>query len=466
MPLPLLLLGAAIAAVGTTALAIAMSDDDDDSDCGDETASSLRKAEENERRREAAEQKRRRRATILKDAQDALTELARRHEALGRSPEPRLTQAKLEEALSEWRTETKAGIRKALHLLMPVNPVLGGGRSVQELRALNEQLDVLDGLNGAISKHAAGAESGQAATKLDVRIRRSARRIVTASGADDSCRSIVDAVDHYLGRAALDVHAPSRIVACGLLCAGKSSLLNALSGRHAPEYFVSGGGRTTRDCKTLHAEFAGYDCLLIDTPGLDAAGADSGVDDARTVAEVGSADHLLFVHPLALGELQAAEVDFLATLASDQSADGELPCLTVVLTHADSYQEDAERLTAAILSMVEATTGQTANAYQTSATDHAKGVLEGKSGLIEFSGIPALRRHIGEILSTRKTIVESRKKRMTMLAERVSIAVEAYAADLRCRRDLILSERREDERRFTQAFEEILDRTEKRLGVS
>ena len=467
MPLPLLLLGAVVGAVGL-GLAAAFSDDDSEGDAadgGEETARNRRKAEETERRREAAEQKRRRRAVIQKDTKDALTKLAGRHEAIGRSPVPRLTLAMLEEALSEWRNGSKAGFRKARDLLMPVNPAHGSARSLRDIRALNEQLDALDGLSCAVSGHAAAVGTGRAITAKDKRIRERLQNLATTGEADDSRSRIADAVDHYLRQAAIDAHSPARIVACGLLCAGKSSLLNGLSERHTPEYFLTGGGRTTRDCKKLRAEFAEHGCLLIDTPGLD-AGTDSAADDGRAAAEVCTADHLLFVHALATGELHAAEVGFLEALAAEGSDGGVLPGLTVVLTHAESYQEVAERLAATVFSKVEAATGRAATGFQTSATAHAKGVAENKPALIEFSGIPTLRRHISEILNAHDAIVEGRKKRMALLAERVLAVIESCAAGRRSRRNLLVSERREGEKCFDRAFRRILGNVATRLEAS
>ncbi|MBK1642118.1 hypothetical protein CKO12_09560 [Chromatium okenii] len=62
-----------------------------------------------------------------------------------------------------------------------------------------------------------------------------------------------------------------KVIACGMLNAGKSSLLNALTDQLENEVFATGPVRTT----TKKAELSHHQFIFTDTPGLDAIEADN-----------------------------------------------------------------------------------------------------------------------------------------------------------------------------------------------
>ncbi len=102
-----------------------------------------------------------------------------------------------------------------------------------------------------------------------------------------------------------------KVVAAGIANSGKSSVLNALTGKR--DIFPVGDvPRITRGIK----RYTSGNLLLVDTPGLDADNADT----RKQMIEILSADTVLWCHNLRKGELGAVEVDALKQYAKDTQA--------------------------------------------------------------------------------------------------------------------------------------------------
>jgi tRNA U34 5-carboxymethylaminomethyl modifying GTPase MnmE/TrmE len=175
-----------------------------------------------------------------------------------------------------------------------------------------------------------------------------------------------------------------RIAVCGLMNAGKSALLNALTGHLTDEYFETKAVRSTETVKT----FVLGNVTYVDTPGIDA----NDEDDRHAWRGLATADIVLFAHHLGTGTLETVEVEFLKELRR-RRPDLE-DNLVVVLTHAESASEQRQ-------DRLEAITAILANLFTvplilipTSFTTYRKGMLEGKAALIEHSGIETLQRHL------------------------------------------------------------------------
>jgi GTPase Era involved in 16S rRNA processing len=115
------------------------------------------------------------------------------------------------------------------------------------------------------------------------------------------------------------------IVAYGMMNAGKSYLLNMLTGHVEQEFFRTNDIRETVDV----ARFEDAGCAWVDTPGLDA----DEEDDRRAQQGVQAADIVLFVHQ-PQGELEAKEVAFLGQLRASLDAFAASN-IVVVLSKAD-----------------------------------------------------------------------------------------------------------------------------------
>lgn len=211
-----------------------------------------------------------------------------------------------------------------------------------------------------------------------------------------------------------------RIAAWGLVKAGKSSLLNMLSGNIENEFFKTGVVRTTR----TNCEFETDNYVLVDTPGL---GIDEG-DSKQAFKGLDSADVTLFIHA-PQGELDQEEIDLLAQVkaAYAEKADRRL---ILVLSLLDRVQSEAmDNISCRILEQLKEHIGVQPICFKVSNTRFRKGVTENKSGLTEKSGIPELAQHLDklsvEIESQLEGVRSSRKQtRRSKLLNSLDKAIE------------------------------------------
>lgn len=176
-----------------------------------------------------------------------------------------------------------------------------------------------------------------------------------------------------------------RVAAWGLVKAGKSSLLNMLSGHVTDEYFETGAVRTTRVNQELETD----QYILVDTPGL-------GINDEDTKEAykgLGSADVILFVHA-PQGELDQEEIHFLDQITLEYGAEADQR-LIIVLTQLDKSQDQAiEKIRDRVLDQIEKGFGIMPQCFLLSNTRYKKGAAENKQTLIKKSGIPELAEHL------------------------------------------------------------------------
>ena len=185
---------------------------------------------------------------------------------------------------------------------------------------------------------------------------------------------------------------PIRITTCGLLKAGKSSLLNALTDHLETELFATGAVRTTVRNQTLSYQ----NIVFVDTPGLDA----TEEDDKEAWNALNTADVLLFVHNPGIGELDKSEVNFLSELASQPGTHKGLEDrLVVILTWLESNEEVIDAISQKVKSQIKNCLGIEPRLFQISFTSYQEGKLEGKKKLVEYSRIPVLQQHIFENLA-------------------------------------------------------------------
>lgn len=207
-------------------------------------------------------------------------------------------------------------------------------------------------------------------------------------------------------------HTKPRIAAWGLVKAGKSSLLNMLSGHVADEYFETGAVRTTRVNRELETE----NYILVDTPGL-------GIDDDDTQEAykgLESSDIILFVHA-PQGELDREEIGFLDRI-NEEFGNKVDQRLIVVLTQLDKSQNRSiEEIRDKVLEQIEMGFGLVPACFLLSNTRYQKGSLEHKNVLIQKSGIPELALHLDNLIENIKTdldesrIERTKAKRLSLL---------------------------------------------------
>ena len=215
------------------------------------------------------------------------------------------------------------------------------------------------------------------------------------------------------------IPAKPRIAAWGLVKAGKSSLLNMLSGHASDEHFKTGDIRATRTNQALELD----DYVLIDTPGLgfdanDTQQANEGLD---------SADVVLFVHAPP-GELDVEEVALHDQLRNAYGDDvGER--VVLVISQLDKLKDtDLTDVRQTIERQALIHLGAMPECFVISSTRFKSGVEKNKEGLRNKSGIPQLTEHL-QILSRSlaRSLEEARQKRLARraldLCQRIDLAL-------------------------------------------
>jgi len=228
----------------------------------------------------------------------------------------------------------------------------------------------------------------------------------------------------FLQEAAQDTK--PRVAAWGLVKAGKSSLLNMLSGHVEDEFFKTGAVRTTR----LNQELEAGHYVLVDTPGL---GIDR--DDSQQACKgLDGADVILFVHAPP-GELDQEEMDLLAQVKATFGEATEQR-LVVVLSQLDKDQDGAfERIRQRILEQMQERLDIRPQCFQVSNSRYKKGATREQQNMIKGSGIPDLVAHLDTvslaIMEELESVRSSRRAaRKAELLEELDHAIAAESSQI------------------------------------
>jgi GTP-binding protein EngB required for normal cell division len=250
-----------------------------------------------------------------------------------------------------------------------------------------------------------------------------------------------------------------RVAACGMYNAGKSTLLNVLSGHTSDEDapFATGAARCTTEVSEHHADGVVY----VDTPGMDGGYG----DDATAWGGLASADYLLCAHNLAVVELEEQEIVFLRSLPA------RLPELAarfvLVLTQADCAEDESDlsRRLQGILDAFARELSFTPLYFCVSAHRFARGRREQKPAMVDRSGVSALQAWIhaerdGNPDCYWKTVREARLEQAHLL-----LFEETRAAVTSLQEELLEQARtlREDQRLFRRDADFLLRDVRKQL---
>lgn len=128
--------------------------------------------------------------------------------------------------------------------------------------------------------------------------------LLTQAGiSEENCEQLDRLIDRHQELQRRAAHSVPHVICTGIYNAGKSTLLNALTGT---DYFPTGDIPTTKELSTLTLE----DCVYIDTPGLNA----QEEDDQVAQAALQDADIILFVSNMQNGGLTLSESHWLRHL--------------------------------------------------------------------------------------------------------------------------------------------------------
>jgi GTP-binding protein EngB required for normal cell division len=220
-----------------------------------------------------------------------------------------------------------------------------------------------------------------------------------------------------------------RVVVCGLLKAGKSSLLNALTNNLEDEYFKTKASRATTTVEELICDGVIY----VDTPGLDA----NSDDDKEAWRGFVNGDQFIFVHNLRIAALDSKEADFLKELHRRRPDISQN--MLVALTNVESVEDDIEERKLALQSNLVATLGFCPTLMLTSYTRQLKGVSENKQALIALSGISQLQQKLSSMRSI-NNLKTTRSSRNAFMRQQL--------CDLLC----LAIKKRQDEKNALQDF--------------
>ncbi|MEI2264856.1 GTPase domain-containing protein [Erwinia sp. CGal63] len=203
---------------------------------------------------------------------------------------------------------------------------------------------------------------------------------------------------------AIEGQSKPRLVVYGTYNAGKSSLLNALTGHYETDFF------RVNDIPETRAETAweGEHFIYIDTPGLDV----DLWDDRVARHGIASADLVLLVHRLSAGSLQKEDAAAFKRLA-------EVSDVLLVLTGAEQAEEETG-LISEITEMLNNFTAKPIPIFPVATPRYFKGMREGKLKLASASGIPALIAQLEQrSIALRAELENDRKARRTALLEQL-----------------------------------------------
>ena len=169
-------------------------------------------------------------------------------------------------------------------------------------------------------------------------------------------------------------------VVYGVYNAGKSSLLNSLTGHVKQEYFATRDIPETKKSKT----FTQGNVCFVDTPGLDVNEQDTQVAQSNTY----QADILLLVHRLSAGPVQDQDLAAMKKLVKQLTAQQVL----VVLTEGEIADENQE-LIAHIKQQFNGFLNEF-DFFVVSNSDYKTGVLTNDNELVYLSKIEAVKSRI------------------------------------------------------------------------
>lgn len=178
-----------------------------------------------------------------------------------------------------------------------------------------------------------------------------------------------------------------RVVVCGLLKAGKSTLLNMLTNNIEKEYFATKAIRATS--KNKEAVCGGV--MYIDTPGLDAPGYQGKEDALEAYNAYFTADLILFVHS-AERTLTDEECKIIKNILEEREKE-----IIFVLTYTDQLSNDYDkgRMVSAIQQQLKDNKLESVSTiFCVGNKTYQKGVIEGKPLLRRTGGVDDLREEL------------------------------------------------------------------------
>lgn len=195
-----------------------------------------------------------------------------------------------------------------------------------------------------------------------------------------------------------------KIVCTGLLNAGKSTLMNSLTGDFDNSRFPVADRRMT----VSKQEFKHDNSQYIDTPGLDAKEEDTQL----VLNSIKTADITLFVHNISTGELDAKEFEFLNILKNSWYDSSAFISNTIfVLSRRETVSdEDYEKNIHRIKIQITEIFGVEPIVVAVSSNSYQKAMRENKSALLKKSNMSVLKELIETVKNKKTNEIEKNKQ--------------------------------------------------------
>lgn len=207
-------------------------------------------------------------------------------------------------------------------------------------------------------------------------------------------------------------HRP-RLAVAGILKAGKSTLMNRLTGDFHDQRFAIDVIRATKHEKVFEQD----GIFFVDTPGIDADDTDTKV----AIASLITADIILFVHNIRNGGLDEPERQFLRELSNNYESNEEFLAKSIfVITHMENMQKQFSTVRDEITEQIKLIFDGEPTIVPVASETYRKGVLENKPLLVERSNFSELQRIINEKkLIAIKTKKSSNERKIDMEARQI-----------------------------------------------
>ena len=242
-----------------------------------------------------------------------------------------------------------------------------------------------------------------------------------------------------------------RYAVIGILKAGKSTLLNCLTGS---DTFATGVVRCTAQEQSLEVN----ERIWVDTPGLD----HSGSDDEIARRAIARADVILFVHNPKQGELDAVELKALRALVRNWTDSCDLvQRFVMVLTHGEECEPDQiDEVKGRIDHQIAPLIPTEVTFHVVKSRSYIKGMAENKPLLVNNSGIPKLNGILDQLgrqaAANKQMVIRSRLKNQIIQVRRhVEERLETINKNRDRDNEIVIARRQEFSNELRDANESI-----------